>query len=380
MRQSVNRILTTHTGSLPRSPDLVELMFTREEGTPVDLDHLNKRVREAVAGVVRQQVDVGLDIINDGEMSKPSYATYVKDRLDGFGGEGTLPMAGDLADFPEFAARTRPERSSGRVRVPCCIGPVRVRDREAVQRDLASLKAALQGIDEKEAFVTSVSPGQISRFLRNQYYPTHEAYLYALADAMKEEYRAIVEAGFLLQVDCPDLAAGRHTQFAAESLDAFRRNAALHVEALDYALDGLPPDRLRMHICWGNYPGPHHRDVPLRDIVDIVLCAHPSGVSFEAANPRHEHEWRIFEAVKLPEDKILIPGVIDSCTNYIEHPELVAQRIARFAQQVGRERVIAGVDCGFGTWVGSTIVDPMIAWAKLRALVEGAALASAELW
>jgi 5-methyltetrahydropteroyltriglutamate--homocysteine methyltransferase len=283
-------------------------------------------------------------------------------------------------DFPELAKRVFGDPGRSRRRTPACNGPISVRDPRAAEIDAENLKAALASVRPTEAFLTAASPGVISLFFRNDHYPSHEAYLAAIADAMRHEYEAVVRAGLLLQVDCPDLAMGRHIQFAGLSLEEFRRMARLHVEALDHALAGVPPDRVRMHVCWGNYEGPHHHDVPLQDIIDIVLAARPSGISFEAANPRHAHEWRLFERVRLPEGKILIPGVLESKTNYIEHPELVAQRIGRYAKLVGRENVIAGTDCGYGTWVGQAAVDPGVVWAKLGSLAEGARLASREFW
>jgi 5-methyltetrahydropteroyltriglutamate--homocysteine methyltransferase len=289
-----------------------------------------------------------------------------------------VPRA-DLADFPAYAERVGAV-GSGVILNPACVGPVKLKDRAGLERDLANLAAASQQAQPAEAFVPAASPGIIAQNLRNHFYATEEEYLSALAEALREEYALIVDHGFVLQVDCPDLAMGRHVLFADAPLEAFRRNVALHVEALNHALQGLPPDRLRLHLCWGNYPGPHHRDVPLRDILDIVLTARPLGLSVEAANPRHAHEWQVFESVRLPADKVLMPGVIDSCSNYIEHPELVAQRIARYASVVGRERVIAGSDCGFGTSAVWAMVDPAIAWAKLGSLVEGARLASTMLW
>jgi len=377
MKRSTDRIRTTHTGSLPRPDDLAQLMFAREDGK--DAPGLAERIPSAVAEIVRRQVDTGLDVVNDGEMSKPSYATYVKDRLTGFGGESPTPRDIYAEDFPEWAGKRAADPSRARRKMPACIGPVAVQDADAVQRDIATLKDAVKGVSPTEVFMTAVSPGTIATFLFNQHYPSEEAYIYALADAMKSEYKAIIEAGFLLQLDCPDLTSlGRDR--AGLELDQLRRRTAMHVEALNYALEGLPPEQLRMHLCWGNWAGPHTHDVPLKDIIDLVLQARPTAVSFEGANPRHEHEWAVFKDVKLPEGKFLIPGVIDSCTNYVEHPELVAQRIYRYADVVGRENVVAGSDCGYGTFIVSTTVDPRIAWSKLEALVEGARLASAELW
>jgi len=380
MKRSTERFLTTHTGSLPRPDDLVRTMFAREEGVPVDGAALAARIRSGVAEIVRKQSEAGVDVIDDGELSKPSYATYVKDRLAGFGGTSQPLQYQDLVDFPDLAKRVFGDPGRSRRRTPACNGPIGVRDARAAEIDAQNLKAALASVHAAEGFLTAASPGVISLFFRNDHYSSHEAYLAAIADAMRVEYEAVVGAGLLLQVDCPDLAMGRHIQYAGLGLEEFRRAARLHVEALNHALANVPPDRVRMHVCWGNYEGPHHYDVPLADIIDIVFTARPTGISFEAANPRHAHEWRLFERVRLPEGKILIPGVLESKTNYIEHPELVAQRIGRYAKLVGRENVIAGTDCGYGTWVGQAAVDPGVVWAKLRSLAEGARLASREFW
>ena len=380
MKRSIERFLTTHTGSLPRPDDLVRMMFANEEGVPVDRTALAARIRSGVAEIAKKQAEAGLDIVNDGEVSKPSYATYIKDRLNGFGGTSQSLQYQDLVDFPELARRVFSDPGRSRRRTPACDGPISVRDARAAQSDVENLKAALGQVKTEDAFLTAASPGVISLFFRNDHYPSREAYLYAIADAMRHEYEVVANAGFVLQVDCPDLAMGRHIQFAGLDLQEFRKMARLHVEALNYALANIPPDRLRLHLCWGNYEGPHHCDVPLAEIIDIVFGARPNGISFEAANPRHAHEWRLFERVKLPEGKVLIPGVLESKTNYIEHPELVAQRIGHYARLVGRENVIAGTDCGYGTWVGQAAVDPGVVWAKLHSMAEGARLASREFW
>jgi 5-methyltetrahydropteroyltriglutamate--homocysteine methyltransferase len=380
MKHSTERFLTTHTGSLPRADDLIRTMFAKEEGVPVDLTALAARVASAVRDVVARQRAAGIDIVNDGEMSKPSYATYIKDRLDGFGGTSHPLQYQDLVDFPELQRRVFSDPGRARRQTPGCTAPVRARGTAAVGSDVANLRAAIAGSDAAEGFLTAASPGLISLFFHNGHYPSHEAYLEAIAAAMQPEYEAIVAAGFILQLDCPDLAMGRHIQFAKLGLEDFRRMARLHVEALNRAVANLPPEAMRLHLCWGNYEGPHHRDVPLGDIVDIVLAARPAGLSFEAANPRHAHEWALFERVRLPEGKILIPGVIESKSNFIEHPELVAQRIANYANLVGRENVIVGSDCGFGTWVGQAAVDPAVVWAKLAAMAEGARIASRQFW
>ena len=380
MQRSTERFLTTHTGSLPRPADLIRMMFAREEGVPVDAAALGARVRSAVAETVQKQVEAGVAIVSDGEMSKPSYATYVKDRLNGFGGASHPLQYRDLVDFPEMAKRVFGDPGRSRRRTPACDGPISVGDPRASEADVENLAAAARAVHAERVFMSAASPGVISLFFRNEHYPSHEAYLFAIADALRHEYETVARAGFILQVDCPDLGMGRHIQFADLGLDEFRKMARLHVEALNHALANVPPERARLHVCWGNYEGPHHHDVALADIIDIVFAARASGISFEASNPRHAHEWRLFERVKLPEGKVLIPGVLDSTTNFIEHPDLVAERIGRYARLVGRENVIAGTDCGFGTWVGQAAVDPDIAWAKLASMAEGARRATREFW
>ena len=380
MKRSTERFLTTHTGSLPRPDDLVQMMFAKEEGVPVDAAALKARIRAAVAIIVERQVEAGIDIINDGEMSKPSYATYIKDRLHGFGGESQPLVYQDLVGFPEFARRVFGDPGRSRRKTPGCNGQISVHDPQVPENDVANLTLALARLNAEEAFLTAASPGVISLFFHNSHYPNEEAYLYAIAEAMRHEYEIIAGAGLTLQIDCPDLAMGRHIQYAKLSLGKFRAKARLHVEALNHAVQNIPADQMRLHLCWGNYEGPHHCDVPLQDIIETVFLAKPDGLSFEAANPRHAHEWTVFENVKLPDGKLLIPGVIESKTNFIEHPELIAQRIGRFAELVGRENVIAGSDCGYGTWVGQAAVDPRIVWAKFVSLVEGARLASRQFW
>jgi len=380
MIRSTERFLTTHTGSLPRPDDLVLSMYAKEEGAPVDGAGLAARVRSAVAEVVRRQIDAGIDIVNDGEMSKPSYATYIKDRLDGFGGSGNTFVYQDLAQFPKLAQRVFGDPGRSRRKTPACNAPIKVHDADAARIDVENLKAALAGTKAKHAFMSAASPGLVSLFFRNDHYPSQEAYLFAIAEAMRQEYETVAGAGFVLQIDCPDLAMGRHIQYAALSLAEFRKRAGMHVEALNHALSNVAPEKLRMHLCWGNYEGPHHCDVPLADIMDIVVLARPDAISFEAANPRHGHEWTLFERFRLPAGKVLIPGVIESKSNFIEHPELVAQRLGRYAKLVGRENVIAGSDCGYGTWVGQAAVDPDVVWAKMAAMAEGARIASKQFW
>lgn len=378
--RSTERFLTTHTGSLPRPPDLIRMMYAKEEGVPVDAPRLGARIRAAVAEVVDKQVKAGIDIVNDGEMSKPSYATYIKDRLDGFGGTGNTFVYQDLAEFPELQKRVFGDPGRSRRKTPACNAPIAVRDRQAAETDTDNLKAAMASSGRKTGFMSAASPGVVSLFFRNEHYPSHEKYLFAIADAMRHEYETVARAGFILQIDCPDLAMGRHIQYADLDLAEFRKRISMHVEALNHAVANIPTEQLRMHVCWGNYEGPHHCDVPLGDIIDIVFKARPSAISFEAANPRHGHEWTLFERVKLPDGKVLIPGVLESKSNFIEHPELVAQRIARYANLVGRENVIAGSDCGYGTWVGQAAVDPDVVWAKLAAMAEGACLATRQFW
>src|SRR6516165_687975 len=380
MIRSTERFLTTHTGSLPRPDDLVRIMYAKEEGIPVDHQALAERVRTAVAEVVKKQADIGVDIVNDGETSKPSYATYIKDRLDGFGGTGNTFIYQDLVEFPNLGKRVFGDPGRSRRKTPACNAPIRVRDESAAKVDVENLKSALAGANATHAFMSAASPGVVSLFFRNDHYPSQEAYLFAIADAMRHEYETVAGAGIVLQIDCPDLAMGRHIQYAALSLPEFRKRAAMHIEALNHAVANIPPERLRMHVCWGNYEGPYHCDVPLADIIDLVFTARPAAISFEAANPRHGHEWTLFERVKLPAGKVLIPGVIESKSNFIEHPELVAQRLGRYAELVGRENVIAGSDCGYGTWVGQPAVDPDVVWAKLGAMVEGARIASRRFW
>lgn len=379
MKRSTDRILTTHTGSLPRPKDLLGLLRDREEGRPIAEATLRDRTRSAVLDVVKKQRESGLSVVNDGEQGRADYTIYVKDRLTGFAGESSSWPNPDAEEFPEWTEMARQFAPPFQKR-PACTGPVEWKDWPAVERDIQNLKDAAAAGGADEVFMTSPSPGQIGRFLQNRFYPSDEKYLYILADVMKREYRAIVDAGFILQIDCPDLALGRHTQFAHLSLREFRDIAAMHVEVLNYAVADIAPDRMRIHVCWASTGGPHHRDLPLKDIADVVIKARPTGVVIAGANPRHEHEWKVWKDIKLPDGKVLVAGVIDSTTNFIEHPELVAERIARYASVVGRENVIAGVDCGFGTFAGRVQVDTNIVWHKLRALVEGASLASRALW
>jgi 5-methyltetrahydropteroyltriglutamate--homocysteine methyltransferase len=375
------RVLTTHTGSLPRPDDLIQIMWAKGDGIPVDEGALSHRVATAVQEVVDRQVDAGVAIVNDGEMSKPSYATYVKDRLNGFGGESVQNyFFADLVDYPRSAEMVAANPGRRKRTAPACNGEISVRDGDAITTDMANLGKAVAGSAAAGTFSSAASPGVVSLFFGNEFYATDEEYLFAIAEAMRYEYESIAAAGAVVQLDCPDLAMGRHSAYADLDLPAFRRRLVLNIEALNHAVRNIPADRLRMHVCWGNYPGPHHRDVDLADIIDLVWTAKPQTVLFEAANPRHAHEWTLFEGTAVPDDKVLCPGVIEPQSNYIEHPQLVAQRIERYAHLVGRDRVMAGVDCGFSVHVGTQGIDPDVTWGKLRALSEGAAIASERLW
>jgi 5-methyltetrahydropteroyltriglutamate--homocysteine methyltransferase len=384
MANSSKRILTTHTGSLPRSAELLPMLQQREEGTLTDPAGFEASVAAAVDEIVRKQIESGVDVVNDGEVSKISYSTYVKDRLTGFEGEALMSASGlnlaDYQEFPELAAQLFASSGIARTKAPFCDGPIKYKDTREVQTDIANLKAAVSGANAEGAFMSAASPGVISGFLPNHYYKTPEAYVAALADAMKTEYEAIHQAGLILQLDCPDLAMSRHIWFTEMSPADFRKRISMHVEALNHAVASIPPERMRMHLCWGNYEGPHHFDVPLADIIDIVLKARPAMISLEAANPRHEHEWQVFENVKLPEGKKLIPGMLDSTTNFVEHPQLIAQRLMRWASVVGRDNLMAGTDCGFATFAGMTPVYPGVVWLKFKAMAEGCRIASQKLW
>jgi 5-methyltetrahydropteroyltriglutamate--homocysteine methyltransferase len=378
--RSDERILTTHTGSLPRPPDLIQMMFASMEGIPVDGAALAARVRSSVQEVVALQRSAGIDIINDGEMSKPSYATYIKDRLTGFGGDSVPVPYQDLVEFPSMAARVFGDPGRSRRKTPGCNAPIEVADRQAALTDVKNLSDAAEGSGAAAVFMSSASPGVISLFFHDHFYGDFEKYIFAIADAMRDEYEAVVRAGMILQIDCPDLAMGRHMMYRDLDVTEFRKRIEVHIAALNHALANVPREQVRVHLCWGNYEGPHHCDVPLVDIIDVVVKANASALSFEAANPRHAHEYTVWADAKLPDDLVLIPGVIESKSNFIEHPELVAQRILRITDAVGRERVVAGSDCGYGTWVGQAAVEPAIVWAKLAALSHGAAIASKRLW
>ena len=376
MKRSTERILTTHTGSLPRPSGLPLPGTDAALGGNAATD---AQLREAVGTIVRSQRDAGVDIVNDGEMSKPSYSTYVTGRLTGFeDGTPETRVLYESVEFPEYFARLADQLKRAMTN-PTCTGPVSYGDNSAVERDIANVLDAAAGTGATDVFMTAASPGVIAQFMVNRYYKTHEDYVAALADAMKEEYDAIHAAGIILQLDCPDMASWQVAEGKGLSKDDFRRIVAQNVEALNHATRDIPPDGMRMHVCWGNYEGPHTHDIPLVEIIDLILPARPQALLFEGANPRHEHEWTLFEDVALPDGKVLIPGVLDSTTNYVEHPELVAQRIERLARIVGMENVIAGSDCGFATFAHAVPVDPRIVWAKMAAMVEGAAIATRRL-
>jgi 5-methyltetrahydropteroyltriglutamate--homocysteine methyltransferase len=371
------RISTTHVGSLPRPQEVVDLVFAQDRGEAVDPAELDRVVGAAVADRVQHQVDAGIDVVSDGEMSKIGYATYIRHRLSGFE-VGDVPRAtpADLDAYPRFRDRLAQEGGSARYLRPICRGPITYEHSEPLERDLAHLTAAIDGQPVQGAFMNAPSPGIIALFQPNEYYDTLDEYLDALGEAMKVEYEAIVAAGVQLQIDAPDLAMGRHIMYRDRSDAEFVASVQRHVAAINRALRDVPAERVRIHLCWGNYEGPHHLDIPLEEIIDPILRAKPATILFEAANPRHAHEHAVWRDAVIPSDKILAPGVIDSTTNYIEHPELVAQRIEHFTAIVGPERVMAGTDCGFGTWSGFGAIDPDICWAKLRSLADGAAIAA----
>jgi 5-methyltetrahydropteroyltriglutamate--homocysteine methyltransferase len=393
MKLSTDRILTTHVGSLPRPPDLLAMLEARETGQSFDERVFETRLATAVSDIVAKQVAAGIDIVGDGEQSKISYTTYVRHRLSGIGtfAGGDIdkpPPTGahrDLLDHPDFFERLNRMRGGtswfARAEVPCCKGPIAYRDRRPLDTDLKNLAAACATARPVEAFVNAASPGVLTKFVPDRYYRDEDAYVEALANALSEEYEAIIAAGFVLQIDAPDLGSARHNQYQHLSEDEFRRIAGRNIAALNEATRNIPPARMRMHLCWGNYEGPHTHDIPLARIFDICMQARPQGLSFEGANPRHAHEWEDLRDQKIPDDKVLIPGVIDSTTNFVEHPRLIAQRIGHYAEIVGRERVIAGADCGFATFAFvDNPVAPSVVWAKFAALAEGAQIASERLW
>ena len=380
MKTSVDRILTTHVGSLPRSKAVTDGVFAKENAQPFDEQLLAKTIASAVDDVVAKQVEVGVDIVSDGEMSKISYATYIKDRITGFEGDSERTPPSDLEEFPDFLKRQASSGGTPSYKRPCCVAEIKVKNMQPLQEDLDNFSTAVKQHKPVEGFMNAASPGVIALFQPNHHYASHEAYLEALAEAMRFEYEAIVEAGFILQLDSPDLGLGRHMLFKGKPDAEYQRLASLHVEILNEALRNVPADKVRLHVCWGNYEGPHHHDAPMDLVLPIALKAKPQVLLFESSNPRHAHEWEVFANAVIPDDKILVPGVIDSTTNFIEHPRLVAQRIARFADIVGRERVIAGTDCGFSTFAGFGAVDEDIVYAKLASMAEGAAIVSKQLW
>jgi 5-methyltetrahydropteroyltriglutamate--homocysteine methyltransferase len=387
MKRSTDRILTTHVGSLVRPPGLVELMRAKENGQPYDQQELVARVQSSVREVVHKQVETAVDIISDGEYGKPSFSGYVNERLSGFERRPRDPHESPLLNwgrdrqlFREFYEEYDRATGSASGYPVVCTGPITYQGQAAVQSDIATFKAALAGVNPEEAFIPAVAPGTIELQRRNTYYPTDEAYLFAIAEAMREEYRAIVDAGFILQLDDPRVVTQYGMPDPAPSIADYRKFAEVRVEAMNHALAGIPSDRVRYHLCWGSWHGPHVTDVPLRDIVDIVLRVRADAYSVEAANPRHAHEWQVWEDVKLPDGKILIPGVVAHTTNLVEHPELIAWRITTYARLVGRENVIAGTDCGFSQGAFTPRLHHSIMWAKLQALAEGAALATRQLW
>jgi len=380
MTPSATRILTTHVGSLPRSQQVTDLIFAQENGEPYDQQEYDRVIAAAVRDVVARQVAVGVDLVSDGEQSKISYATYIKDRITGFEGDSPRRTPQDLEAFPSFMKRLAAAGGTPTYRRPRCTGPIAVKNHAPLKADIANLHAALKATPATGAFMNAASPGVIALFQPNDFYPSQTAYLEALAEAVRSEYEAIVAAGFILQLDSPDLGLGRHMMFKDKSEAEYIRVAIQHVEIMNEALKNIPAERVRMHVCWGNYEGPHHCDVPMEVVLPIALRAKPQALLFESCNPRHQHEWTVFRDANIPDDKILVPGMLDSVSNFIEHPLLVAERIERFAHIVGRDRVIAGTDCGFSTFAGFGNVDSEIVYAKLGALAEGAAIASARLW
>lgn len=379
---ATNRILTTHVGSLPRSLPITDLIFAQERGDALDPAVFDRVIGEAVDACVARQVEVGVDLVSDGEMSKISYATYIKDRITGFDGDSPRTPPADLEAFPTFLQRQASGGGTPTYRRPRCVGPVAPKTLKPLEEDVAHLQHAMAEHKPEGAFMNAASPGVIALFQPNDFYPTQDEYLEALAEAMRPEYEAIVAAGFALQLDSPDLGLGRHMMYKDRTEPEYLKLIERHVEVLNHALRNVPAERVRMHVCWGNYEGPHHCDVEMGTILPVLMKAKPQGLLFETANPRHQHDWTYFKAMRelVPEDRVLIPGVIDSTTNFIEHPQVVALRIQQFADIVGRDRVIAGTDCGFSTFAGFGAVDPEIVYAKLRTLAEGAAIASERLW
>jgi 5-methyltetrahydropteroyltriglutamate--homocysteine methyltransferase len=382
MKRSTDRILVTHVGSLARPNDLMEMLVARNEGKPYDHDALAKRTRDAVAEVVQKQIGCGVDIVNDGELGKSNFSRYTRERLGGFVEREPRPdfkptsiFGRDMVEFPEYFNRGGRTSIGHHARVFYCVEPLKYIGQDEVKSDIDNLKAALHGKKIEEAFLPAVAPGTMEHWMKNEYYPTDEAYLFAIAEAMSEEYRAIVDAGFILQIDDPDLADAWQ-MYPEMSLADYRKYQQLRIDALNHGLKDLPVDRIRFHMCWGSYHGPHKYDIPLKDVADLILKVRAGAFSIEASNPCHDHEWRVWKEVKLPEDKVLIPGVVGHYSDFIEHPRAIADRLVRYAEIVGRENVIAGTDCGIGSRVG----HPQVGWAKFQAMAEGARLATKELW
>lgn len=380
MRTSTDRILTTHVGSLPRSKAVTDLVFAKEHGKPVNENEFHETIKAAVEAVVARQKDAGVDVVSDGEMSKISYSTYIKDRITGFAGDSPRNPPADLEDFPGYLTKIANSGGTPTYSRPCCVSDIEVKSMLPLEKDVEHFQLAIDKHQPTDAFMNAASPGVIALFLPNKHYKTQDEYLEALAEAMRPEYEAIVEAGFILQLDSPDIGLGKHMMFKDKSEEEYVRLASQHIEMLNHALRNIPSEKVRMHVCFGNYEGPHHHDASMEVVLPIALKANVQGLLFETSNPRHAHEWVIFRDAVIPDDKILIPGVIDSTTNFIEHPELVAQRIEQFANIVGKERVMAGSDCGFSTFAGYGNVDEDIVYAKLKAMAEGAAIASQRLW
>jgi 5-methyltetrahydropteroyltriglutamate--homocysteine methyltransferase len=380
LKASSERILVTHVGSLPRSQAVTDVLFARDRGDAGDADAGDATIAEAVREVVRRQTAAGVDVVSDGEMSKISYATYIKNRLTGFAGDTPREPGQDLVEFPRILKRLAEGGATAKYQRPRCVGEIRVSSLQPAQTDVQNLKVAASAAAAGEAFLNAASPGVIALFQPNDFYKSQDEYLEAVAEGMRAEYELITSSGLLVQIDAPDLAMGRHTMYRDRSVEEFLNRAARHIEVLNHALRNVAPERVRMHVCWGNYEGPHHHDVPLERLLPILTRARIGGLLIEGANPRHAHEWAVFRDFRVPDDWIVIPGVISSTTNYIEHPLLVAERIGRYADLLGRERVIAGSDCGFGTFAGFGPVDPDVTYLKLRSLAEGAAIASRRLW
>jgi 5-methyltetrahydropteroyltriglutamate--homocysteine methyltransferase len=380
VKTSTNRILTTHVGSLPRPADVTELIFRRERGEAIDENDHDAVISRAVGDVVKRQVGSGIDVVSDGEMDKISYATYIKYRISGFDGDSPRTPPADLEDFPGFLQQQAKSGGTPTYKRPQCVGEIRHVDRHPVEQECTIFRRAVEEHRPTDAFLNSASPGVIAMFQPNAYYPSHMSYLEAVAEAMRVEYEAIVSAGFILQIDSPDLGLGRHMMFKSMSEAEYLVRINENVDALNHALRNVPSDRVRMHVCWGNYEGPHTHDAPLTTVMPVALRAKPQGLLFETSNPRHGHEWEDLSSIAIPDDKILIPGVLDTTTNFVEHPRLIAQRILNVARVVGRERVIAGTDCGFSTFAGYPGIDTDIVYAKFMAMKEGAEIASGILW